>query len=205
MTQVTQFERCAMFKYPVVLVGLVAASASAAPVDIQVRGADGQPVVDAVVTIQTPHSAGPIRFAWPYVMGQKNISFQPHVLIVPVGANVAFPNFDTVRHHVYSFSKAKKFELKLYGHDESRSIVFDKPGVVSVGCNIHDAMSGYVVVVDTPYAAKTDVSGNAHIDAPAGAAKLEVWSSQIRAPDNRISQPVTVAAKGLTKSVAIGS
>ena len=84
------------------------------------------------------------------VMAQENISFSPHVLIVPVGATVAFPNHDRVRHHVYSVSKPKKFDIKLYGRDETRTEAFDKPGVVALGCNIHDQMSGFIIVVDTP-------------------------------------------------------
>ena len=97
-------------------------------------GSNGAAVPDAVVTVTSAHApAGPIRFPWPNVVKQQNISFQPHVLIVPVGAEVTFPNMDNVRHQVYSFSKPKKFELKLYGHEETRTVVFDKPGVVSIG------------------------------------------------------------------------
>ena len=177
---------------------------SAAPVEVQVRDAGGRPVADAVVTLQMPHGAGPIHFPWPYVMGQRNIAFDPHVLIVPVGASVSFPNFDVVRHHVYSFSKPKRFELKLYGRDQSRTVVFDKPGVVPVGCNIHDQMLGYILVVDTPYAAKTDANGHARIDVPAGAATLRIWSPAIRSADNMTMLPVSIPSGGLVRSVTIG-
>ena len=184
---------------------MLSSAANAARVDVQVRGADGRPVADAVVTIDTPHRAAePIRFPWPYAMSQKNIAFVPHVLIVPVGASVSFPNLDKVRHHVYSFSKAKKFELKLYGQDDTRSVVFDKPGVIAVGCNIHDAMSGFILAVDTPYAAKTDASGHAMLDVPAGAATLGVWYPGIRAAGNRIVQPIVVPKGGIAQTVPIG-
>lgn len=187
-----------------ILASLAASAASAAPLDVQVRGPGGQPVADAVVMVQAPHPAGPIRFPWPMTMAQKDISFQPHVLIVPVGATVSFPNMDSVRHHVYSFSKPKKFELKLYGQDQTRTVVFDKPGVIALGCNIHDAMSGFILAVDTPYAGKTDASGHVRLDVPAGAVTLQLWSPLIRAPNNLLSQPLTVPANGLAKAVTVG-
>ena len=183
--------------------GLIATAASAGNVKVQVRGPGGAPLADAVVTLVGPRISAPIRFPWPYVVKQQNISFQPHVLIVPVGASVTFPNMDNVRHHVYSFSKPKKFELKLYGHEEARTVVFDKPGAVAIGCNIHDQMSGFIVVVDTPYAARTDANGRATIlDVPAGGATISVWSAGLRAPGSQIAQQLNVPAGGLTKVIA---
>ena len=185
---------------------IMAAPAAAAPLDIIVRGPNGQPLTDAVVTVDSARTpAGPIRFPWPYVVAQHNIAFAPHVLIVPIGASVAFPNKDRVRHHVYSFSKPKKFELKLYGQEEARSVVFDKPGLVAIGCNIHDAMSGFVVVVATPYAAKTDASGHVHLDVPAGPAVLHIWHPAIHAPGNQMNGPIALTAAGLTRTVDVGS
>jgi hypothetical protein len=139
-------------------------------------------------------------------MKQQNISFQPHVLIVPVGASVSFPNLDRVRHHVYSFSKPKKFEIKLYGQDETKTVLFDKPGVIALGCNIHDAMSGFIVAVDTPYAAKTDAAGHAVIaDVPPGSVTLQVWHTLVRAPGNVTTQSAALPAAGLSRTIAIGS
>ena len=188
------------------LVATLSGAATAAPVAITVEGANGRPLQGAVVMVDSPkHAAGPIRFPWPYVVEQKDIAFQPHVLIVPVGAAVTFPNRDRVRHHVYSFSPAKKFELKLYGREEARSVTFDKPGIVALGCNIHDAMNGYVVVVDTPYAAQTDAAGRAMLaDVPAGGATLRVWHPTVRAPGNQLVTPVAVPAGGLAKTIALG-
>ncbi|CAM3195424.1 Plastocyanin/azurin family domain protein [Sphingomonas antarctica] len=172
---------------------------------IEVRGPDGGPLVDAVVTIQTARRPSvPIQFAWPATMSQHNIAFDPHVLIVPVGSTVTFPNMDKVRHHVYSFSRAKKFDLKLYGRDDTRSVVFDKPGIVAVGCNIHDSMSGFVVVVDTPYAMKTDGNGRVVIaNVPAGGATVRVWHPGIRARDNMLSQTATIAPSGYNTTLTI--
>lgn len=173
---------------------LVPFAAHAATADITVRGADGKPLTDAVVTIESPNRpAGPVHFPWPMVMAQENISFVPHVLIVPVGATVAFPNRDRVRHHVYSVSKPKKFDIKLYGRDETRTEAFDKPGVVALGCNIHDQMSGFIIVVDTPFAAQVDAQGHVHLTGvPNGAATVKVWSPSLRTPGNQAVQQVMI-------------
>jgi len=99
-----------------------------------------------------------------------------------VGSDVGFPNKDKVRHHVYSFSATKKFELKLYGQQEERTVHFDKAGIVPLGCNIHDQMIGFIVVTDSPYAVKTNAAGEAVIRGlPAGAATLSLWHPDMRA------------------------
>lgn len=184
---------------------LPVATAHAATANIDVRGADGRPLAGAVVLIDTPRKpSGPIRFNWGTAMGQRNIQFDPHVLIVPIGSTVSFPNYDKVRHHVYSFSKTKKFDLKLFGRDESRSILFDKTGTVAVGCNIHDQMSGFILVVDTPYAMQTDANGHVRIDGvPPGAATVRVWHPSIRGNDGMIAQPATVPASGLSATYTL--
>ena len=162
---------------------------------VSVKTPSGAPVADAVVTL--PGHGGAIRFPWAYRMAQKNIQFEPFVLIVPVGADVSFPNLDNVLHHVYSFSPAKTFELKLYGKDETRVVHFDKPGVVELGCNIHDSMKAFIVVVDTPFAAKTDAQGNATLrDAPAGGQTLTVWRPYLHAPGGALKISVDVPRQG---------
>lgn len=184
---------------------LVSATAQAATVNVDVRGADGKALAGAVVMVDTPRKpGGPIKFDYPYQMAQQNIAFVPHVLIVPVGATVTLPNRDKVRHHVYSFSKAKKFDLKLYGKDETRSVTFDTAGVVALGCNIHDAMSGFILVVDTPFAVQTDANGHATISGvPAGQAAVRIWHPTIRAADNMLSQPAIVTAAGYSTTYTI--
>jgi plastocyanin len=200
------------------LVPFIAASAllfgatqavQAADLTVSVRTPQGAPVKDAVVTIPAPagsQSSGPIRFDWPYRMAQKDLQFDPFVLVVPVGAKVSFPNFDPVRHHVYSFSEAKTFELKLYGQDQTRSVIFDKPGLITVGCNIHDQMLAFILVVDTPYAAKTDAKGLAHIpDAPGGAVTLTIWQPYLKALGNTVSVKATLPRAGpFTQPVTVG-
>ncbi|MFI4973706.1 MAG: methylamine utilization protein [Caulobacterales bacterium] len=180
------------------------AAAVAGDLVVSVRTPQGAPVADAVVTVAAPHS-GPIRFPWPYRMAQHHLQFDPFVLVVPVGADVAFPNLDPVRHQVYSFSPAKTFELKLYGRDETRVVRFDKPGVVAVGCNIHDNMVAFILVVETPYAAKTDALGMAVIHgAPAGAQAVRVWRPYLRARDNALTQTAQVPRDGQVRLTFTG-
>ena len=176
---------------------LFVSPAMAASLTVTVRDAGGQPVRDAVVAVQGAGGVGPIRFDWLYRMSQHNLQFDPFVLVVPVGADVDFPNRDKVRHHVYSFSPAKKFQLKLYGQEEKRTVNFDKAGIVALGCNIHDQMIGFIDVVDTPFAAKTDDSGRAVLPGnPQGNATLTVWHPYMRAPGNVVSRKVSLAASG---------
>jgi plastocyanin len=179
---------------------LAASAAHAGELSVVLKSAKGQPVRDAVVTVYPAAGvgAGPIRFDWPYRMAQHNLQFDPFVLIVPQGATVSFPNLDNVRHQVYSFSPAHPFELKLYGRDETRTVRFDKTGVIALGCNIHDSMVAFIKVVDTPYAAKSGASGEAGIEgAPAGAASVHIWHPYLKAPNNEIVMQVTLPRDGV--------
>jgi plastocyanin len=172
----------------------IATSANAAQLQLDLKGPDGRPVADAVVSFMPAAGvAGAVKLETPREMAQEHITFVPHVLLVPVGAVVSFPNRDRVRHHVYSFSPAKRFELKLYGQEQARTVEFDKTGVVALGCNIHDKMSAYIVVVDTPYAAQSDAGGRVVLkNVPDGAGVLTIWSERLKAPDNQIVQHLTL-------------
>ena len=108
-------------------------------------------------------------------MDQKNRMFIPHVLPVQTGTAVSFPNSDDIRHHVYSFSSAKPFQLPLYKGTPANPVIFDKPGVVTLGCNIHDQMSAFIVVVNTPYFEKTGSSGRVALDVEPGRYAVHVW------------------------------
>ena len=180
---------------------LWATAAHAADLSVSLRTAKGQPVRDAVVTVYPAAGAsGPIRFDWPYVMAQQNLRFDPFVLIVPAGAAVAFPNRDAVRHQVYSFSPTHPFELALYGKDTTRTVRFDKVGVVALGCNIHDSMVAFIKVVDTPLAAKSDGAGEAGVrGVPAGAATVRIWHPYLKAPGNEIVLSVAVPRDGVVR------
>jgi plastocyanin len=178
---------------------LIATAAQAGDLSVVLKTGKGQPVRDAVVTLYpasgTP--SAPIRFDWPYRMAQDHLQFDPFVLIVPQGSVVSFPNLDSVRHQVYSFSPAHPFELKLYGRDETRTVRFDKTGVIALGCNIHDSMVAFIKVVDTPYAARSGAGGEAGVHgAPAGAATLRIWHPYLKAPNNEIVLQVMLPQSG---------
>ncbi|OYW30034.1 MAG: methylamine utilization protein [Caulobacter sp. 12-67-6] len=190
------------FATALLLVAIMGGDALAGSLTVTVRGANGKPVSDAVVTVHPggQPSRGPIKFPWPYRVQQQNIQFSPFVLIVPAGAEVAFPNLDKVRHHVYSFSPGNKFELKLYGREENRIVKLPTAGAAAIGCNIHDQMVGFIKVVDTAYAAKSDASGVATIaDAPSGPVVVRVWHPYLRGPKNEKVLPVTSLGGGATR------
>jgi len=171
-----------------------AASANAAQLQLNLKSSDGRPVADAVVSFMPASGvSGAVKLDTPREMAQQHITFVPHVLLVPVGAEVTFPNRDKVRHHVYSFSAAKRFELKLYSQEQTRTVQFDKAGVVALGCNIHDKMSGYIIVVDTPYAAQSDAGGGVTLkNVPDGPGVLTIWAEGLKAPDNQLVQRITL-------------
>jgi len=151
---------------------LWAASLHAELVDTQ-----GQPLAGAVLTLRGPLGAE----AEPEqaVMDQQAQQFVPHVLAVRTGTLVAFPNSDNIRHHVYSFSPSKKFELRLYQGTHSEPVLFDKPGAVVLGCNIHDWMVGYVYVTDDPWFEVSDEQGRVQFDAlPVGSYSASLWHPQ---------------------------
>lgn len=187
------------FALATLLLAALAPAARAGDVAFLVVDAKNRPVADAVITAYPPGlKADQIRFSWPQEMDQQNLQFDPFVLVVPVGANVSFPNRDPVRHHVYSFSPAHPFELKLYGKDETRSVRFDRAGVVALGCNIHDNMVAFIKVVDTPFAAKTDDKGQAALKGlPPGQVQVRIWRPYLKAPGNEITRTVTVSATGV--------
>ena len=173
---------------------------AAPPADLVVQILDqrGAPVSDAVVDVMPAGGwSDPIRFPWPMAMAQRNQQFVPQTLIIARGSTVAFPNLDQVRHSIYSFSKAARFTINLYGREQNRSWTFPVAGTVALGCNIHDKMRGYIRVVDTPFAGKTDANGFVRLSGiPAGAGTLTVWHPQLRAPDNALKTAIALRAGG---------
>jgi hypothetical protein len=190
----------------VLIIGILLASpAVAADLTVSVR-TGGKPVPDAVVTAYPASGipAGPIHLEGPLIMAQHNRQFEPFVLVAPVGATVAFPNRDDVRHHVYSFSPAHPFQLKLYGQDQTRTVQFDKVGVIALGCNIHDQMVAFIKVVDTPYAAKTDAAGDVVLHhLPPGAVTVKVWHPYLKGGEDEIVHPAVLHAAGGHETVAV--
>jgi plastocyanin len=175
---------------------LASAGASAATLSVAVSGSDGAPLADAVVLVDSVGSKAAVKPMADVEISQTKRQFQPRVTLITTGTRVTFPNFDTVRHHVYSFSPIKTFELKLYAGVPNLPITFDKPGFGVLGCNIHDTMAAWVVVADTPYTARSGADGVARIDKlPAGAYTLRVWHAGLAA--DPVAQPLTVGAADL--------
>ena len=143
---------------------LAQGTATAASLEVTVRNTSEKPGEYAVVVAKPVGGAVPTDAGSAAVIDQVDKEYVPYVTAVQVGTKVNFPNHDPVRHHVYSFSEAKSFELPLYKGSAHPPITFDTPGVVVLGCNIHDSMRGYIRVTDTPYAMKTN--RNASSSAP---------------------------------------
>jgi plastocyanin len=168
----------------VLLLLAVVHAACAADLEVLVQNDRAQPVAEAVV-IAAPDGAPPkpARAKLEQVE-QIDQEFVPRVKAVLVGSAVSFPNHDSVRHHVYSFSPAKRFDLPLYVGTPANPVVFDKAGVVTIGCNIHDWMVGYIYVSESPYYATTDAHGRAKLAGlPAGAYTVRVWHPQLAQPE----------------------
>ena len=147
-------------------------TAQAAPVTGQVTLAHGT-ARGAVVTLEGAAHAAPLPHA---LVDQRDKTFQPHVSVVTRGTTVRFPNDDSVFHNVFAFFQAKKFDLGMYPRGASKSVTFDKPGLVVLLCNVHSDMSAYIMVVDTPYYAVADAQGRFHLlDVPPGTYTLHAW------------------------------
>lgn len=190
--------------FALLLALVVASPLAAAPLAVRVVDSAGRPVRDAVVTLRPSGSVKRPAPSGRYVVGQKDLQFHPFVLVVPMGADVSFPNFDSTKHHVYSFSPAKQFELKLFAKDQSRSVHFDKAGVVALGCNIHDQMTAFIVVTDSAWTAKTNAQGLVTFaDAPNAAGKLTVWHPYLRAPGNLVARAIPAGARTQGFKVAL--
>ncbi|WP_298833995.1 methylamine utilization protein [uncultured Piscinibacter sp.] len=174
---------------------LAAAPACAASLQVALTDAAGKPLADAVVLLEPASGKAPVKPLPDVEISQAKRQFNPRVTLVTVGTKVHFPNFDAVRHHVYSFSAAKTFELKLYSGVPAAPIVFDRPGIAVLGCNIHDRMAAWVVVADTPWSARSGPDGIARIDAaPAGAYRLSGWHPALAASTPASSRLITVGS-----------
>ncbi|MFN3302955.1 MAG: methylamine utilization protein [Roseateles sp.] len=160
---------------------LMPLAATALPVTVQLRAPSGQPVAGAAVAVELRGRGSRTSNAKAEI-GQRDKQFTPQLLVVQTGTAVNFPNFDTVRHHVYSFSPIKVIDIKLYSGTPAEPVVFDKPGVATLGCNIHDRMSAHVVVVDTPLFAITDGQGQATFDLPPGGHTVKAWHAGQKSP-----------------------
>lgn len=150
--------------------------AQAATLTVNITSGSGAAVEDAVVYLMSNQTMkSPVRVPNARI-DQINKTFVPPISVVQTGTRISFPNKDNIRHHVYSFSKAKKFEIKLYADTPAKPVLFDQPGYVVMGCNIHDNMIAHMLVVDTPYFAISDKRGVAQImDVPPGEYSMIAW------------------------------
>lgn len=177
----------ALFLTPIALAGNI---------EVRVLSADGVPVPDIVVFIKsTATDARAVREPEPAVMDQRDISFVPHILVVESGAAVEFPNSDVVAHHVYSFSKPNNFVLPLYKGNTPSPVTLNHEGVVILGCNIHDGMLGYIVVVDTPVFGLTNTMGSISLPIDEGddGYEVSIWSPRIRDSKEPLTQRISIS------------
>lgn len=177
----------------------------AASLDVDVRDIHGNALADTAVYAESLAGALPMRPRLAEIE-QRNRKFMPLMTIIQTGSEITFPNNDTVRHHVYSFSPAKPFELKLYSGTPGSPILFDKPGTVVIGCNIHDRMVAYIQVVNTPYFGKTNEAGKVRInDLPAGKYKLKAWHPQLLSGATMPETEISVIKQDIAVSIALNS
>src|SRR5512132_4421544 len=162
----------------------------AGSLEVVVKDDKGGPGSDAVAYAVGAASAAPKKHA---VVDQRDKQFIPYVTAVQAGTPVIFPNSDNIRHHVYSFSPAKKFELPLYSGVPAEPVVFDKVGFVTLGCNIHDWMIAYVAVLPTPYFQVTRQDGRAVLkDLAAEQYTVRVWHPALKGQPEALAQRVDV-------------
>jgi plastocyanin len=178
---------------------------AAAAVTVQVLDMAGVPVANAVVYAEPVGGQAVTKSQKQVEIEQKDVKFSPLVSVVQVGTPILFPNHDKVRHHVYSFSPAKTFELKLYAGVPTNPVLFDKPGTVVLGCNIHDQMVAYVQVVNTPYFGKTDMAGRVKLDGLSnGKYVLKTWYFGMPPTATPLEQALNYQGADLAASVKLG-
>ena len=167
--------------------------ASAASLSVDVSDGSGAPLADAVIYAEPLSGQSAPKAMHGAEIEQRKRRFNPLVTVVQVGTEISFPNNDTVKHHVYSFSQPKVFDLPLYSGKTAAPQLFDKVGTVVLGCNIHDQMIAYVEVVDTPFFAKTDVAGKARLEGLApGKYALKAWHYNLPISTPFVAQNLTM-------------
>ena len=183
----------------------MAFSAQASDLRLAVKDTKGRISQYAVVTLKPLFDDNwPTPIAHSPQMKQQGAMFTPFVMAVKVNTSVKFPNLDEFRHQVYSYSKAKKFKLRLYGKDESKEVAFDKVGIISLGCNIHDNMLAYISVTDAPYFVVTDSAGFAEIlNVRPGKYQLSIWHPNQKNRKQNFTQPITIATDDVVMNATL--
>lgn len=197
-TGICRVERCFFVRIsrclPVLLlIAQVLATAPASADELLVKVVDDEGVAVPGVAVVVEHADAEEVSARSHpdhaVMDQRDERFVPALLVVRTGTIVEFPNSDDVMHHVYSFSPARTFEIPLYQHRPPSPVHFDEPGLVVLGCNIHDQMIGHILVVDSPYFGVTDEHGTVRIDHRAAGGTLLVWHPDMGGIEHAVRRP----------------
>ena len=175
--------------------------AAASTLELLVTDGAGKPLAGAAAFVESREAKAAARPAVGVEIAQAGRQFSQAVTLVTVGTAVSFPNRDTVRHHLYSFSPAKKFEIKLYVGTPTAPVVFDAPGIAVIGCNIHDNMSAWVVVVETPYHGLTGADGKLSLaQLPPGSYRLRIWHPGLPPGAAAADQALQVPASGAVQA-----
>jgi len=186
-------------KYLIIAVALLGTAARSYSSDItgQATISGRGPANQAVVYLEGEKRAIPLAKA---VIDQRNKMFLPHVSVITLGTTIEFPNHDTVFHNVFAYFDAKKFDLGMYPRGASKSVKFEKKGLVSVLCNVHSEMSAYIMIVDTPYYAISDRQGRYQIkDVSPGTYVLHAWHES----GTTFTRTVTIKAEPYTCDLAL--
>jgi plastocyanin len=158
-------------------------AATAADLTVSVLDNAGHGVAGIVIIAESDAAVPEKHTARSAIMDQQHMQFVPRVLIIQTGTGVDFPNSDQMQHQVYSFSAPKAFKLSLYAGHKYPPVVFDHPGLVTLGCNIHDGMIGYIYVTDSPFFGRSDQSGQLQLHGlPAGNYTLTAWHPDLQEP-----------------------
>ncbi len=183
---------------------LVASASLAATLQVDLQDSSGQPLADVVVFLESREAKAATKPAIGVEVAQVAKQFAPQVNVITVGTAVEFPNRDSVRHHVYSFSAIKNFELKLYVGTPAAPVVFDKPGIAVLGCNIHDAMTAWIVVVETPYYGRSAIGGHITLEnVPPGAYRLRTWHRGLPVGAPALDQALTLTSAGGSTTIKL--
>jgi plastocyanin len=180
-------------KKPALLLAIISLSlpAEAASISGRVRFIGRAPGVAAQTIVYAEPLDGGRTQPGQFKMTQKNKSFVPHVLAVPAGSTVAFPNDDLIFHNVFSVSRPNPFDLGLYRAGTSKDRTFATPAAYHVFCNIHPQMSAIILVLPTSYITEADTAGNYHLDVPAGRYRVTAWSERAEAASIELSVPAS--------------
>ena len=197
--------RLGAWRLPLVALLGTAVPALAGTLNVQANLANREPFAGAIVTVRGEASHAPVAPV-SAILDQINLAFVPDILVIPVGSTVEFPNSDSVSHQIYSFSPTKRFQLPLYHGKPYPPVHFDEAGIVTLGCNIHDKMVGYILVTDATFFGRTDARGVWSVpDLPRGTYHVSLWHPLLREPAAALDRAVSITgdeAENLTVQLA---